>query len=302
MQFNDEDRGRYLTVSKTTTEMGRGSLRDLTTYVRGERAVHCEGSGYRIVTNEGKHVQLAGAHRVLTECLWSDAQFRSAAASRSKKRKRSSSSSGAVLEFDDGRAYFGPTAGLARGKDVHEQVAHFVMWEASRFRSTYPCVDPMTKAVLLHLASLKFTGVHAEYIVYDKSLLAGTAVDLICLDSLGNMVFVELKTGYRDVFTKPSGKFLRKPFAHVEDTPLNRARTQLLYAIALYATNHQLTPHGRVVHVDGVHDVVSFDMGPLRPTPTACNALLGLLRTRLRRVTRKKKEKASAQRKGARRR
>ena len=265
MQFTDEDKSRYARLMNTVPSRGKRSLADLSCYVRDELIFHCPGSGYRVEKRPAAGTQqcdaaspvsfsLSGAHRTLALCLWSDKSV-SASRSRGTKRKRN----GAQV-FDNGRVYFGSARGLARGKDVHEEIAHFVMWDAARFKTHYKSVDPMTKAILMHLKKLRYTLVHAEYMVYDKLIGAGTAVDLVCLDRAGGLVFVELKTGYQNVFTNHRA-MMCKPFAHVADSPLNRARTQLLFAITLYASNHREVPYGIVIHVDSAYQVTSFPMG-----------------------------------------
>ena len=252
MQFTEEDQKRYEIIAARTTVRGKASLADLTRYVKDERVMHCPGSGYLVQKDGVPSTKLYGACRALDQCLWSE---KPVASSKSRKRPRSD-----ALVFDNGRSYFGVACGQARGKDVHEECAHITMWDAKRFAARYKSVDPMTKAVLLHLKGLGYTRVHAEYMVYDKALGAGTAVDMVCLDRAGHIVFVELKTGYQDIFTRHREN-MKAPLAAIKDSPLNRARTQLLFAIALYTCNHREVPLGRVVHVNRDNDVVSFTMG-----------------------------------------
>lgn len=289
MQFTNWDKLRYRKLATSTTEKGKRSLADLSSYVKDESVFHCPGSGYRVEkrfladddnnNTPTRTFNLSGVHRTLALCLWSEKTI-SSSRPRGKKRTRS----GAQV-FDNGKVYFGSAKGLARGKDVHEEIAHFVMWEPRRFKSHYTMVDPMTKSVLLHLKGLRYTLVHAEYMVYDKLLGAGTAVDLVCIDAAGGLVFVELKTGYQNVFTKHRS-MMRKPFDHVADSPLNRARTQLLFAIALYASNHRQLPYGRVVHVNSEYQTSSFPMGEVgtdAPSRQNIRALIASVRDKKRR-------------------
>lgn len=264
MQFDATDRKRYASIFSVSNATGKSAISDLSRYVKNETAMHCPGSGYRVEKKGHAPVDLAGACGVLSLSMWSG---KTVVATRprsgqkgSRKRKRSQ-----VQEFDNGRSYFGSARGLARGKDVHEEVANFVMWDFARFKACYGKVDPMTKSVLTHLYKLSYTGVHAEYIVYDTFLRSGTAVDLICLDRTGRLVFVELKTGYQGVFSKHRSN-MKAPFGEIPDSPLNRARSQLLFAMTLYMSNHKSLPVGRVVHVDSSYRTSSFGMGPLIPS------------------------------------
>jgi hypothetical protein len=145
----------------------------------------------------------------------------------------------------------------------------------------------MTKAALLLLKQLGYTGVHAEYIVYDADLRVGTAVDLVCLDAAGNTVFVELKTGYDDGVFVASRKTMQAPFQKVRDSALNRARTQLLLAIMLYRRNHDQTPRGLVLHVDSHARAVSFSMGIVGSTEASANTLHAVLSVHRRQTKRR---------------
>lgn len=280
MQFSEQDRQRYTRLAGEANETGRRSLADLSRYVKDELVLHCPGSGYRLERKTtGRVVSMAGACRTLAACVWSDKPMASASARRvgktarrQRKRRRGASQS---LALDNGRTYFGAARGLARGKDVHEEFARLVMWDSARFCAMYDKVDPMTKAAHLHLKKqLRYTCVHAEFLVYDKRLGSGhaTAVDLVCLDPDGHIVFVELKTGYQGTFNKHRA-MMRAPLAHLPDSPLNRARTQLLYAMVLYASNHQRRPLGRVVHVDRDARANSYPMGDALLDPRLHQAL-----------------------------
>lgn len=252
MQFESTDRSRYVKLKTMTNAKGRAALTDLCATLPSHTVMHCEGSGYRLERGGGaKALRLRGVHRTLHRCLWS------------KERFGGKSSGKSVTRFSDGRTYYGMAAGLARGKDVHEQIGNFVMIPRERYNALYPEVDPMTHAALSCLAKHGYLGVHAEYIVYHERLCLGTAVDLVCLDKSGALVFVEIKTGYQDAFL--AGKHnstMSGPFSNIVDSPLNRARTQILYAQALYASNHRQTPRGCVLHIARDGTAVIFDMGP----------------------------------------
>lgn len=263
MQLSEGDRKRYRDIQRRLGPSVQPVLRDLMACRPGYQLLHCEGSGYRLGRAGKKPLKLRGAHRILHACLWSGERFGGKSTGQS------------VTRFCDGRTYYGSAGGLARGKDVHNQVGDFVMLPRKQYIARYPVVDPMTKAVLNCLNRAGYRGVHAEYMVYDEVRCLGTAVDLVCLDRNHRPVFVELKTGYHDAFLDgKKGAKMRGPCAHLPDTPLNRARTQILYAQALYNQSHRITPKGCVIHVDRDGIAVLFGMGPLGNTKQLSSALL----------------------------
>lgn len=260
MQFTREDQLRYRHLHGRTSTKGKHSLSDLETITPGHRLLHCPGSGYRLeysfASDERKqHIGLSGAHRTLHQVLWSKERHGG------KKVPGSKS----VTRLTDGSTYYGSAGGLARGSKVHLQVADFVSLPLEQYKARHEPVDPMTQAVLSCLHRLGYLGVHAEYLVYHEALGLGTAVDLVCLDRSGTLVFIELKTGYHDAFTvSKKNSTMKGPFASISDTPLNRARTQILLAQALYASNHKIVPTGCVIHVDRKCRAMAFDMGPFQ--------------------------------------
>ncbi|MCA1799893.1 MAG: hypothetical protein LC650_01180 [Actinobacteria bacterium] len=257
------DRERYEAIRKRLGLAVQPVLDDLMAAPAGYVLLHCEGSGYRLCRPGKKPLKLRGAHRTLKRCLWSSERFGGKSTGKS------------VTRFSNGRTYYGSAGGLSRGKDVHEQVGNFVMLPRRQYCARYPEVDPMTKSVLNCLHRNGYRGLHAEFIVYDETQGLGTAVDLVCLDRNNRVVFVELKTGYHDAFldTKKNAK-LRGPFADIPDTPLNRARTQILFAQALYRRTHRLAPLGCVIHVDRDGTAVLFNMGPFANSQKSGDALL----------------------------
>jgi hypothetical protein len=254
----------------------------------------CGASGFRVTSLDGRvSKSVAGAHRTLQAAMWSAKAIRGGRPARAPfkksrpQRHRKDNEIGeawgqlgepplpmprgrsSTVRFDTGKSYFGHAAGLKRGSAVHREVGRFVTWESERFNASYPKVDPMTKGVLLQLCKLNFVGVDAEFPVFDTDLGVGTMIDLVCLNATGELVFVELKTGYDNAFTESQSR-MRRPFTHLEDSALNRARTQILLAMALFESHTprpsaRLDPiHGHVIQVDRCDRVISFGMGPFQ--------------------------------------
>lgn len=253
-----------------------------------------------VPTSGGRALGMHGAHRVLAAQLWS----RSSGVPRGASRKRGADDedsvnrrarrlSGGVLAFDDGRTYYGARAGQMRGTDVHAQICCYVNLTQKHFDVLYPVVDKMTRDVLVHLRDeKKLFLIHAEYLAYSSPHGVATPVDVVAIDTKrrpARLVLVEVKTGYhgtgafqgalgkrRDAtFRAPSG------FRHMDDSPLNRARSQILFAATILSLRHvERAPpvEGLVVHVtDGT--VRSYGMGgDMAITQTNKKAMLALIK------------------------
>lgn len=261
-RWAQNDAVRFSALAKRTNAAGRETLKELRADMMNRDILHCPGSGFRLVrAADQAPLKLRGAHAVLGQYFWSAARF----GGKTKRRGRGNG----VTRLSNGRVYYGSAGGLARGKDVHQQVGDFVMMDAARYNAIHGPVDQLTRAVLVRLGKEGFLGVYAEYLVAHADLALGTAVDLVCMDRAGHLVFVELKTGYQDAFTAgKKGAKMRGPFSRFDDTPLNRARSQVLYAQALYLSHgpKRSPPKGCVVHVGRDGKVALFDMGPFKRT------------------------------------
>lgn len=254
-------------------------------------SIHACGAGGFVLTQRdicGKTAvttRLAGAHRTMKNYVWNPrARHRPHSTLKRQQQKQSMKRAGPLV-FNDGRAYHGATAGLERGKHVHAQLEAYATLPWRRFKAMYPRVDPLTKAALNHIRNeMHLVPIDSEYLVFDKMSGVGTAVDLVCLKKKGPpaLVFVEIKTGYSlGTFVNPSGKFqATSPLAKCDDTPLNRARTQLLLADALFrygdadsCRQTKIPPLGLVVvqveDTRGVAETVharSFNMSNISPS------------------------------------
>lgn len=232
----------------------------------GLLAEGCGDSGYRLVNmKDGVITKLSSARKILTSVCWYPdivpavkKRKRTDSSERplelfgvensltafdtevAKKANRTPFGGASTVRFADGRTYFDRSGGLERGKAVHLEVEHFTRWPPKRFLAAHPSVDPLTKAVTCCITQqLNLQLIDAERIVFDVDLKSGglsinggTAVDFIGLDkSTGALVLIELKTGSDETFDLPCrlNPRMRPPyFNDVPNTPLNRARLQLL--------------------------------------------------------------------------
>lgn len=255
---------------KTTTAVGRAVIRQLfgTKDSTGIYPESCGTDGFRLCFAQppfGKKLlplSLTGSKKCLEAVCWdADSSVVSA-----PKRKRDDGDD-PTIRFDDGRTYYGRSGGKERGIQVHEEVEHFILWSPKRFKHAHPGVDPMTKAVLCRLGAMELVGIDSERIVYRRDIRAGTGVDFLCLNKHGQLVTGELKTGSDDCFDLPSRShpFMFEPFDHLPNSPLNRARMQLLFGNMLLEHSHGVVvAESFVVHAPAsAKCAVAFDLGPV---------------------------------------
>lgn len=222
----------------------------------------CGDSGFRIVPFGGKAIPLTGAESTLSTLCWYPAP---------KKRKRSASQGrmSTAVRFEDGRSYFGRSGGRKRGSDVHDEIEHYVCWPQERFDATHPKVDPMSHAVIIALVERNIKCIDSGRIVFDRDWRIGTALDLVgMMRKTGEFIAFELKTGSDGCFDTPddpSHSVMRTPFHEISNTPLNRARFQLLLGIILAErTFHVKFPHAYVIHVPSSHKpAILHTLGPV---------------------------------------
>lgn len=185
------------------------------------------------------------------------------------RRKAGKPTKDKTVRFDDGRVYYGRDGGLKHGSDVHQEIEHFIIWTSERFNATHPRVDPMTKAVLCRLGTLGLMGIGAEVKVGNLKLGIATAVDGVALNSKGELVTFETKTGSRGFFTLPSRSHpnMKAPFDGLEESLLNRARLQLLFGTLLLEYQCGVTvAESYVLYAESSDpniEAIAFDLGPV---------------------------------------
>lgn len=190
----------------------------------------CGSSGFRLrvpdasVPPKYTSVQLAGKETIMQQIAWQDGR-----PPVTSKRKKGRSSE---VTYDDGRVYFGRDGGKQRGIDVSIELEDYVKYPAARFEQLHPKVDPYTKGVLCRLVSMNLRWIDAERIVYITRHRVGTAIDILCLNEAGEVVVIEVKTGYADVFCRHQTK-MRGHFHALDDSVLNRAKLQALFGDVL---------------------------------------------------------------------
>jgi hypothetical protein len=244
----------------------------------GWKPERCGGSGFRVCRLEdSRHtVKLAGAETTLTTLCWSPTKIMTYRAPTRKRGRYEGEASSyhhdSTVRFEDGRVYFGRGGGRLRGADVHTQIEHYVKWAPPRFTSLYPQgVDPMSKAALVCLFNRKLHPIDTERIVYNLEWRLGTAIDLPCvMGPTGNeLALVEVKTGGANgsftALIDPREPNMKAPFDGIPDTPLNRARLQILLGKILFERSYPMRVAACfVLHAPSSEEpAVLIDVGPV---------------------------------------
>jgi hypothetical protein len=74
--------------------------------------------------------------------------------------------------------------------------------------------------------------------VFDEGLRIATAIDIVCVEpSTGRLVFIELKTGYKDYFVNHVG-YMKHELHFMRNSPLNWANIQLTFGVMLLLRHH----------------------------------------------------------------
>lgn len=249
-----------------TTALGRMNIANIFTsdVMRGLRAERCGAEGFRVVSSNGDIIKLSSAHGTLSKVCWYD-EFVPA----QKKRKRPDGEDTTTIRTPDGRTYFGRSGGKEHGIDVHEEVEHFIKWPQARFEAAHELADPMTREACCCIVNQGILMIDSERIAHDLVWRCGSAFDVLGLhEKTGEVVGIELKTGSDGTFTLPcrQNPRMRAPyFDDIPNTPLNRARMQLLFNCLIGERAFGVTiERAYVIHVpNSTSPAVAIDLGPI---------------------------------------
>lgn len=121
------------------------------------------------------------------------------------------------------------------GRFISNQVMAYMKWYHSKApHPPKPALHAWTKAILNTLRTMRWVPLQAEAPVLVRDWCLRTRVDLLVYDAKNRRVMVvEIKTGYADgAFLAERGAFA-PPFAHVKNSPRNRAYAQALISLAM---------------------------------------------------------------------
>lgn len=121
--------------------------------------------------------------------------------------------------------------GKTLGKQVHQELSDYANMSDSEWTKKYPRPNMYSVKAIRALATWKLEPVSGEWAIYDEDIPYATAIDMVCVNSRGQLVIVEFKTGYEGTFELPSyvGARLRNPLGNLPggDCPRNKAMLQI---------------------------------------------------------------------------
>ena len=103
-----------------------------------------------------------------------------------------------------------------------------------------------------------WTPVAAQLMIYDEAVQIATAIDCVYKNEKGELVFIEVKTGFEDYADK-STHFMRPPLGDVRNTPRNQHFLQLAVSCAILERHYWSSKYEAFV--------VRIDRGGIRREP-----------------------------------
>ena len=250
---------------KKATRLGRANIEYAftTDRLQGLLPETCGKEGFRVVNvATGEIIKCSSAHKTLTTLCW-DPDIVPA----TPKRPRSDGDR--TIRYDQDRTYYGRSGGAEHGKDVHVEVQHFIQWSPKKFSIAHEPADPLSKNICCSMSDLGVWVVDAERIVRCVNWGCATAMDAWGIDKVtGEAVGFEYKTGSDGTFTQPCRKNpkMRAPyFDDIDNTPLNRARMQLMYGCILFERGFGVTmERAYVIHAPSAsRKAIVVGLGPV---------------------------------------
>ena len=128
----------------------------------------------------------------------------------------------------DPRAFFDPSIRVAASRNITDVKTR------TKFTSNVKNLHSYTEKIWSVLHKLHLIPIETERIVGSIEHGVGTAVDLVCRDTVtGKIVLIEIKTNYK-FKDRCTSLPMRFPFQHLTDSPLHQHYLQLLLTYDLY--------------------------------------------------------------------
>ncbi len=192
-----------------------------------------------------------GIHALMKQRFWPDYKPPTPKERSSYHGKRSSASKVVGRKWSDVKRICenSTKSGIELGTRVHEQMEDYVKLSEADFRRRHYKINAHTLQLIVALNGWGFTLLGSEVAIRDPNLEYATAIDVVCLDSEGKLVLVEVKTGYRDYFKLSKG-LMRRPMNKFACSPINQARMQILLSqMTLFYAYGIVNAKAMVVHV-----------------------------------------------------
>jgi len=153
-----------------------------------------------------------------------------------KRQKRSASLDATEPEQSHGH---GRHYGTIRGTEVHRQLQDFIELDPKNYLKKHRnSTQSFMKRIMTYI--LRYTDwepLRAEFDVFDETLRIGTSIDMVCVNREGRLIFIEIKTGYRNYFDDHSG-YMAHSLSKLTDSPRHQAYIQLMTACMFVVRNH----------------------------------------------------------------
>ncbi len=214
-----------------------------------------------LVNNRGKCSRIRGIHRLLSTHLWPDYDHREVMQLARPARPAHLRRRSAVGKpWSQRHLYMTPKGkqrelkGQARGSKVHEELCTYARMfhvDRSEFKRQHAAPHRYTIKIIVALERWGLTPYYGEFNIYDEYVGYATAIDMVCTDTNGDVVLVEVKTGFNGCFqqgTKPMegplGTFL-------SNAPVNQALLQAMLMENTVRKRYNIrSASGVVIHVD----------------------------------------------------
>jgi hypothetical protein len=198
------------------------------------------------VTQRGQ--RLTGLTPLLERVCWDTTTPRARLPATGSKRRRSHSAGGGAASVMD------HMHGAPRGTLVHKQIKDLVTMDAATFRRrNVQGAHPWACRIVDALLARNWVPAAADLSVYDEQWGIATEIDVLCVHiPSGDLICVEIKTGYRENWTHAEaaggGGTVRMRGATLRpllpDAPYYRALVQSMVSMLLLVRGHSVP--GRV--------------------------------------------------------
>lgn len=234
--------------------------RALLHHPRRATMVNTTGNYYHVVN--GQYAPLSGLHRRIDAVFcteeaptdWRRAPRKKRAPHKRVKRARGAKGTGG-----------GRFAGLIKGSRVHAEMRAFALYDARAFNKTHDggVHSYVTRLMEAIVKLRRWTPFLPEFEHYDEALGLGTQADLVAVDAAGDLVLLEIKTGYADYWTRADG-MMRGCLARLPNSPCNRATLQIAISGLVLQRRYGVPAARMHLYVLRIDDAV-IDIVPVPP-------------------------------------
>ena len=233
---------------------------DFIRHPRNHSVTYSEDVECFLVNRGGKCVRIRGIHKLLSTHLWLNYDHREVMRMARPTRPRRKSAVG--KPWSQRHKYMTTNRGgrrkelkgQARGSKVHEELCAYARGfhiDRSEFKRKFPNPHRYTRKVMVALEKWGFTPYYGEMNIYDEYVGYATAIDMVCTDKKGDVVLVEIKTGYNGCFQQGTRRMDGPLGTFLSNAPVNQALIQVLLMENTVREKYNIrSVSGVVIHVD----------------------------------------------------